>query len=119
MRYVAISEHRNEYLNPITFTKGTYLNIGENYFGHEKWVHWVFCTIAGHSGGWVPEQIIHKISSNVGYALENYTAKELDIRIGEELQGLKWLNGWVWCIRINNNESGWVPENILFLKVEK
>ncbi|OTG85879.1 hypothetical protein B9T31_09820 [Acinetobacter sp. ANC 4558] len=118
MKFIAIRQHRSEFPNPITFQKGTYLNIGEKYLGENNWDHWFFCTVEGQSGGWVPEQIIDRVDENSGYALENYTAKELEVNAGDELKVDQSLNGWMWCTRIQDGESGWVPENLLVQKLK-
>ena len=43
------------------------------------------------------EQIIMKNITDVGIITKQYTAKELNVSIGERLIGLEELNGWVWC----------------------
>ena len=35
--------------------------------------------------------------TDVGIITKQYTAKELNVSIGERLIGLEELNGWVWC----------------------
>ncbi|MCS6716050.1 SH3 domain-containing protein [Proteus terrae] len=110
MKLRVIKQHRTEYPNPITFTKGTRLTVGEKYKGEEDWDNCFFCTTLSHSGGWVPMQCIQlDMNSNQGIAIKDYTARELNVDIGNELLGTEVLNGWVWCIRIADNQSGWVP----------
>lgn len=41
---------------------------------------------------------------------EAYTARELDVRVGERLIASRNLNGWLWCSREDSAESGWVPQ---------
>ncbi|EBF3114969.1 hypothetical protein FHL56_22115 [Salmonella enterica] len=64
----------------------------------------------GHTGGWVPGQILDR---DGGLAKEDYTARELEVRKGDELVGLKSLNGWMWCERLSDGQSGWVPLSLL------
>jgi hypothetical protein len=114
MRFVAIDQHRSEYPHPIAFTKGTLLIIGDRYEGDEGWNNWYFCTIPAHPGGWVPEQLIERsMHPGHGVAKEDYTAKELDVNVGDEFQAIKSLNGWLWCQRLSDNDIGWVPMSIL------
>lgn len=81
--FIATDQHRSEYPDPITFKRGTRIVVGEIYEGNEEWENWYFCTITNHSGGWVPAQVI------------------------------KCVNGWFWCQRLSDNETGWVPVKIL------
>jgi len=108
-QYIVTQRHRSEYPNPITFCEGARLSIGELYRGPEGWDDWHFCTVPGQSGGWVPAQIIGWIDATSGHALQDYTAKELNVDEGERLQGLKTLNGWLWCHRPGSSDAGWVP----------
>ncbi|CAI9395147.1 TPA: hypothetical protein N2R15_002461 [Citrobacter amalonaticus] len=112
--FIATGQHRSEYPDPITFTRGTPLIVGERYEGNEGWDNWCFCIASGHAGGWVPEQLIERrAESDHGVAKEDYSAKELDVNEGDEFQAIKALNGWLWCRRLTDNDIGWVPMNIL------
>lgn len=113
-KYIAVQQHKSEYPNPIIFTKGSKLLVGDKYKGDEGWDNWYFCTIPEHSGGRVPEQLIERCEQSAyGVAKEDYSAKELDVNEGDQFQSIKFLNGWVWCLRLSDNEIGWVPRNIL------
>ncbi|WP_225422607.1 SH3 domain-containing protein [Pseudomonas huaxiensis] len=111
MKFIVMELHRSEFPDPITFTEGTSLQVGEAYQGDEGWEHWYFCETAGQRGGWVPAQVIQMLAPGQGVAREDYTARELDVEVGERLLGGRQLNGWVWCGR--DGESGWVPLRIL------
>ncbi|WP_232428084.1 SH3 domain-containing protein [Burkholderia ubonensis] len=109
MNYVVTKPHRSDYPNPITLNKGDPLVIGEKYQGPEGWDDWFFCTTPGQAGGWVPLQVIERLPDGTGRALEDYTARELDVDAGEMLIGARTLNGWVWCERLSHDDAGWVP----------
>lgn len=112
-QYLVIKDHTSEFPEPITFEKGTSLTVGEKYEGTEGWENWVFCEAQGQKGGWVPAQLIEVGADNVARALEDYTARELNVRKGELLNGSRTLNGWIWCQKSGSSESGWVPlENL-------
>ncbi|HHR3734686.1 TPA: SH3 domain-containing protein [Salmonella enterica] len=112
--FIATGPHRSEYPDPIMFTKGTRIIIGEKYEGNEDWNDWYFCTVPNHSGGWVPAQLIEQSDKpGHGVAKDDYTAKELDVNEGDKFQSIKYLNGWLWCRRLSDNEIGWVPTGIL------
>ncbi|MDN5418695.1 MAG: hypothetical protein L0G09_14795 [Acinetobacter sp.] len=103
MKLIAIAAHRSEYLEPIHFSKGTLLNIGEKYQGSENWDNWYFCTVDNGLEGWVPTQIIEWINKHQGYAIADYTAKELNVDHGDLLLGEEQLNGWIWCSRLSDD----------------
>ncbi|QLF93775.1 hypothetical protein HW090_11440 [Pseudomonas sp. ABC1] len=107
--YRVILPHESEYPEPITFVMGAPLAVGERYTGPEGWDDWYFCTTPGQQGGWVPVQIIEGLASEAPFAREDYTARELDVRKGDTLLGLRILNGWLWCRPVEGTEHGWVP----------
>lgn len=109
MKYIVTTPHRSEYPDPITLNAGDALVVGEKYDGPEGWDGWLFCTTPGHAGGWVPEQVIERHADGTGRALEDYSARELNVDAGEALAGVRTLNGWAWCQRHASAEAGWVP----------
>ncbi|MDZ5607962.1 SH3 domain-containing protein [Bacillus pseudomycoides] len=118
MKYVVIQSHISNYPEPISLEKGDQVRIGNSYSGPENWNNWVYCC-AEHNGlvGWVPEQIIKRNANDLGTVLEKYTAKELNVEIGEVIIALKELNGWIWCGKMDNGEVGWVPK--MKIRLEK
>lgn len=112
-KYVVVIQHESEFPKPITFKKGDPLLVGEEYKGSEGWDNWFLCTTPGQEPGWVPGQIIERFENSDGRALDDYTAKELNVQEGDVLFGSKSLNGWLWCEKLVGTESGWVPlENL-------
>lgn len=70
----------------------------ESYAGPENWENWMFCHEEKYDRkGWVPEQIIRKDMNGTGIIIKQYTAKELNVSIGERVIELEELNGWIWC----------------------
>ena len=53
-----------------------------------------------------------KDMNGTGIIIKQYTAKELNVSIGERVIGLEELNGWVWC-EGRDGEKGWVPKENL------
>ncbi|SOE50843.1 hypothetical protein ODI_R3011 [Orrella dioscoreae] len=113
MLFLVLRPHRSDHPDPIAFTAGTQLRVGETHEGPEGWDNWHFCQTDTHAGGWVPGQIIVRDGDGLGTALEDYTARELDVLPGDILQGNRMLNGWVWCLRAADERSGWVPCSVL------
>lgn len=111
MHYLVIEAHRSEFPHPISFAKDTLLTVGEVYAGNEGWENWYFCEVPGQSGGWVPGQLICLLEPGRGVAVEDYTARELDVDPGQVVSGEICLNGWLWCSCIEDGatRAGWVP----------
>lgn len=116
-RYLVTQDHSTEYPVPLSVAKGTELIVGERFAGPENWPNWVLCRVAGGEvEGWVPVQFIQMTGAGRGTAVEDYTARELEVKVGEVLLGFRELNGWVWCESSRDSNSGWVPrENLLEL----
>lgn len=107
---IVTTAHTSEFPNPITFTEGARLTVGDEYQGSEGWENWFFCTTPGQDGGWVPAQVIERLDGQQARAREAYTARELEVCVGERLIASRSLNGWFWCTREGTTESGWVPQ---------
>lgn len=87
MHYEVIQRHRSEYPTPITFAKGAPLFVGERYEGSQGWEDWYFCSTPGQREGWVPAQVFNMTAPGAAVAMEDYTARELDVEVGERLEG--------------------------------
>lgn len=57
----------------------------------------------------MPAQIIGSAGDGTARALEDYTARELNVQVGDQLRGTRALNGWIWCEKAGGSASGWVP----------
>ncbi|EPY7709410.1 SH3 domain-containing protein [Bacillus pacificus] len=113
MKYIVIKSYVSNYPDPIRLEEGDVVKMIESYDGPENWENWMFCHEEKYDRkGWVPEQIIMKNTTDVGIITKQYTAKELNVSIGERLIGLEELNGWVWCEK-TGGEDGWVPKENL------
>jgi len=53
-KYTVTRNHVSEFPEPISFSQGTCLTVGERYQGPEDWKDWVFCS-APTDGGILPE----------------------------------------------------------------
>jgi hypothetical protein len=70
--------------------------------------HQICCHTVAHR-----PSTIERFENSHGRALEDYTAKELNVQEGELLIGSRVLNGWLWCEKTVSTDSGWVPlENL-------
>ncbi|WP_035187291.1 SH3 domain-containing protein [Alteribacter aurantiacus] len=110
MTYAVKKAHESNYPNPISLRKGERVLVGEAYDGEEDWPDWLFCTTEdGKSRGWVPAQLIDREST----LIEDYCARELTIRPGEQVNVVKELNGWYWVKNRRTNKEGWIPKDII------
>lgn len=115
MKFEIIEEHENDNPIPLIIRKGTRVKIGEKSDAAVSWPNWIYCySLDGISEGWTPQQII-QIESEYGIVLENYSAKELDVKEGEIVEGNREINGWVWCSKLNDSEEGWLPKEKLIV----
>jgi Variant SH3 domain len=108
---VVTTPHRSEYPRPISFEAGAVLTVGERSEGSQGWVDWYLCSLPGQADGWVPLQILRFVNATTAIAQEAYTARELDVDVGDRLEASRTLNGWAWCLRLRDGASGWVPLN--------
>ncbi|WP_242277132.1 SH3 domain-containing protein [Bacillus cereus group sp. BfR-BA-01446] len=113
MKYIVIKSHVSNYPDPIRLEEGDVVKMIESYDGPENWENWMFCHEEKYDRkGWVPEQIIRKDMNGTGIIIKQYTAKELNVSIGERVIALEELNGWIWCEK-TGGEDGWVPKENL------
>lgn len=110
MEFEIIEQHKSNNLTPLIIRKGTRVKIVKRSDGAESWPNWIYCySLDGISEGWTPKQII-QIENEYGIVLEDYSAKELDVKRGDIVQGNVELNGWFWCSKLNKSEEGWLPK---------
>lgn len=115
MKHIVIKEHKSDYPDPIKLTKGDLVLVKERHVGLEGWENWLSCTnIKTGKTGWVPEQLLKQENNNT-IATDDYSAHELSVSPGEIVEGLKELNGWLWCRNQNTHELGWLPLNAIKL----
>ena len=102
--------YKTEFINPLHLKKGDEVVLGEEE-KKEQWKGWIWATFNNISG-WIPKPIVKNISDNRGVILDNYSAKELDVDVGDRIYILKELNGWFWVRHSKTNEEGWIPKEI-------
>ena len=106
-----IKDHKSTNADPLIFEKGDTLGVGKEYSQNPNWPNWIECTSDKGQRGWVPKQYL-KVSGKTGTALCDYTANELNVKVGDEITIYKFANGWAWA-KSSKDEYGWVPiENI-------
>ncbi|MDU1903479.1 MAG: SH3 domain-containing protein [Dysgonomonas sp.] len=118
-KYIAIEEWESSYPNPLVLTKGEHVIIDTSKTDdNPEWSNWVWC-ISPSNQGWAPEQILEILDNSAdrikASVKEDYTAIELNIEVGEIVTGHRILNGWLWCTKVSDNETGWLPLECLKL----
>lgn len=111
--YIVIQKYENSNAAPIELILGDVVLLGEEFKDDEMWPNWINCvSIRTGKSGWTPIQIL-QIDGETGVATTDYTAKEMTVSVGDMLNGHNELNGWIWCVRESDGQSGWVPEKCL------
>jgi len=110
MQLRILRSYATQYHNPIILREGDRVVLGEEET-EEKWKGWIK---AAHDNisGWIPKQIVHAQPGGTGIITEYYSAKELDVEAGDEVEALKELNGWLWVKHMRTGEEGWIPKEI-------
>ena len=109
---IVIKSYLKQYSDPIQLKIGDTVVLGKEEI-EEKWKGWIWAEFKNNSG-WIPIQIV-SFSENkkTGVVLEDYSALELSIDLGDELQVLKSLNGWLWVKNLQTKEEGWIPSECI------
>ncbi|MEN7549859.1 SH3 domain-containing protein [Rapidithrix thailandica] len=111
--FKTIESHKTEYENPIRLNKGENVKLGER-APEKNWKDWIWAENNKKEGGWVPIQIVDfSENQQQGIILEDYSAKELNINKGELITKLKSINGWTWVRKTDDNDEGWIPNEII------
>lgn len=108
MKRIVVIAHQSNYPDPVAFKKGEYVTTGKRDTEYDGWV-WV-ATSDGNQG-WAPEQYLRPMAgSHKAVATQDYSAKELDTSVGDELTLHHELNEWGWFEK-QDGTCGWVPMN--------
>lgn len=111
--YIVTQEYENSNTDPIELKAGDVVNLGEEFKDDDMWPNWIKC-VSRKTGksGWTPIQIL-QFDGETGTAVTDYTAKEMTVAVGDMVNGDNELNGWLWCVRESDGQSGWVPKKCL------
>lgn len=112
-KYIVIQDYENSNTEPIELNASDMVIIGEKFEDDEQWPNWIYCvSLKTGKGGWTPVQIL-RMDGGTGVAMLDYTAKEMTVAVGDIVSGDNEMNGWLWCFRKSDGQSGWVPQNCL------
>lgn len=110
MTLIAKVKYEICYPNPLTLVEGDLVDIIKSEPQNSEWFGWHFCKNSSGKEGWVSEDFI-EINHPVAKAIKEYSARELDAKVGDVFEVLEESCGWLWC-RNNVGHYGWLPKNI-------
>ena len=106
MTWIVHIAHTSNYPNPISFQAGDHVEIGNQ---DDEFPGWIRVTTHDGNQGWAPIQYLRMdYVGKTGIALQDYSARELNTRIGEQLILHYELNDWGW-VENDQKKTGWVP----------
>jgi SH3-like domain-containing protein len=110
MTAIVIKRHKSNYHNPIRFEKGERVRTGKL---DSEYPGWVRVITKNGNEGWAPVQYLSiSEETTTGIAKSNYTAKELNTELNEELVIHLELNNWYWAEN-SEGDCGWVPRECI------
>ncbi len=108
--YRVIKQYKSPYPVSIKFYKNEKVTIGNKYHD-EEWSNWIRCFGANGKEAWCPEQFL-EVNGTLGQFISDYDAKELTIEVGEVLEEVDSINGFILAKKATC-EIGWAPKNHL------
>ena len=93
-----------QYANPIAVLAGETLTIGQE---DDEFPGWRWCRASDGREGWVPVELL-SIKKRQAVILQDYSARELQVRPGEDVVVEDARHGWL-LVRNVKGERGWIP----------
>lgn len=101
----ALRQYAIQYADPIRVGAGAIVSVGRR---DDEYRHWVWCIAADGRAGWVPETILSSTTPGTATVLEAYSAVELPLEAGEEVELLRQFDGFAFGRNIGGR-TGWFP----------
>jgi SH3-like domain-containing protein len=99
-------EYKVEYPNPIQVKAGESVQVGR---ADEDYPGWLWCRAADGREGWIPSELLSSQGSPA-IVLRDYSAKELAVRPGDEVEVEEVRHGWA-LVRNAQGDHGWIPKS--------
>ena len=116
-RYRVLADYQAAYPDPFCVSVGETFQVSEKadvWNSTPDWT-WIWCTDQRGKQGWVPKNMItFNSDGRTGTVRSSYTARELTVAVGEELDAHQEESGWLWCTN-QQGKRGWVPLDHLTL----
>lgn len=115
MTWIVHTAHTSNYPNPIHFQAGDRVELG---IQDDEFPGWIWVMTHDGNQGWAPIQYLQMgDAGTTGIAMHDYSAQELNTKIGQELVLHYELKGWGW-VENDHGECGWVPMQTIHLVEE-
>ena len=98
-------EWKVTYPDPIDVQAGETVTVGET---DSEWPGWQWCTDTRGKSGWVPIAFIELVDHKIGVMRCNYFARELAVKVEEEVRLHQQESGWYWA-STKSGDKGWIP----------
>ena len=105
-RYRVTRDYRSPYPDPEVFQRGEKVTVGQEFKEESDWKNWVWCE-GNNKKAWVPKQYVI-IDGTSGIFSKDYNARELSVKVGEELVVYEVVNGFGMSGKPDGTK-GWVP----------
>jgi|SRR5580692_6206897 uncharacterized protein YgiM (DUF1202 family) len=99
-----ITKHEVQYPDPIEVVAGETVHVGDE---DREYPGWKWCRASNEREGWVPVELI-STQGKEARVLEDYSARELSVRPGEEVTIEDTRHGWL-LVRNAQGQRGWIP----------
>ena len=101
--------HHTSYPNPIGLSAGERVRIGHE---DDEFPGWVRTFTTDGNEGWAPLSLLTLLGEGEALARQDYTARELDVVVGERVRVERELAGWLW-VHNETGGSGWIPASCI------
>ncbi|WP_404837532.1 ligand-binding protein SH3 [Aeromonas media] len=101
--------HQTCYPNPIAFRAGERVRTGHE---DDQFPGWVRTFTADGNEGWAPLSLLTPTGAGEALARQDYSARELDVAVGERVRVERELAGWLW-VHNDAGGSGWIPASCI------
>lgn len=100
-----VRDYRSQYANPIRFAAGDVVTLGKR---DDEWTDFIRATTEDGNSGWAPIDCLKPLGDGRAQALEDYSARELDVAVDDAIVVLREYGGWYW-VADDHQDLGWVP----------
>jgi SH3-like domain-containing protein len=105
MKARVLQAYQAQYPDPISVPAGATVEVERR---DEEFTGWLWCQASDGRSGWVPETILSSRVPGPAVLSEAYSARELTIEVGEEIECLREYDGWI-LGRNGQGVVGWFP----------
>src|SRR5437667_11836754 len=99
-------KYEAQYRDPIQVKAGERVEVERE---DDEYPGWLWCRAGDGRQGWMPVELLSR-QRPIAIALEDYSAKELTVQPGDELEIERVCHGWA-LVRNAQGELGWIPQS--------